>query len=99
MIDRLRRSLSFRLLAIFLVLALAFIYFATVGIRWVFQEDDLRELISGHLSLHVNYVKTDIGNPPRIERSRGGFYDGNRQWGSRKETATSLTRQKRIAPP
>ena len=69
MIDRLRRSLSFRLLAIFLVLALAFIYFATVGIRWVFQEDDLRELISGHLSLHVNYVKNDIGNPPRIERA------------------------------
>jgi signal transduction histidine kinase len=69
MIDRLRRSLSFRLLAIFLVLALAFIYFATVGIRWVFSEDDLRELISGHLSLHVNYVRDDIGDPPQIARA------------------------------
>jgi signal transduction histidine kinase len=69
MIDRLRRSLSFRLLAIFLVLATAFIYFATVGIRWVFSEDDLRELISGHLSLHVNYVRDDIGDPPKIERA------------------------------
>lgn len=69
MIKRLTRSLSFRLLAIFLVLATAFVYFATIGIRWVYSEDDLRELISGHLSLHVNYVRNDIGDPPRIERA------------------------------
>ena len=54
MIERLTRSLSFRLLAIFLVLAVAFVYFATIGIRWVYSEDDLRDLISGHLSLHIN---------------------------------------------
>lgn len=69
MIERLTRSLSFRLLAIFLVLASVFIYFATVGIRWVYSEDDLRELISGHLSLHVDYVRRDIGDPPRIDRA------------------------------
>lgn len=69
MIERLTRSLSFRLLAIFLVLAAAFIYFANIGIRWVYSEDDLRELISGHLSLHVDYVRRDIGSPPRIERA------------------------------
>ena len=69
MIEKLTRSLSFRLLAIFLVLAIAFVYFATVGIRWVYSEDDLRELISGHLSLHVDYVRRDIGDPPRIDRA------------------------------
>jgi len=69
MIERLTRSLSFRLLAIFLVLATVFVYFATVGIRWVYSKDDLRELISGHLSLHVNYVRQDIGDPPRIDRA------------------------------
>jgi signal transduction histidine kinase len=69
MLERLTRSLSFRLLAIFLILASAFIYFSTVGIRWLYSEDDLRELISGHLSLHVNYVRQDIGNPPQIERA------------------------------
>ena len=69
MIERLTRSLSFRLLAIFLVLAGAFVYFANIGIRWVYQEDDLRELISGHLSLHVDYVRRDIGDPPRIDRA------------------------------
>lgn len=69
MVDRFRRSLSLRLLAIFLCLAIAFVYFATIGIRWVFREDDLRELVSGHLSLHVNYVRNDIGDPPRIDRA------------------------------
>jgi signal transduction histidine kinase len=69
MIEKLTRSLSFRLLAVFLALAAAFIYFANVGIRWVYSEDDLRELISGHLSLHVDYVRRDIGDPPRIDRA------------------------------
>jgi signal transduction histidine kinase len=69
MFERLTRSLSFRLLVIFLILAGAFIYFASVGIRWVYREDDLRDLISGHLSLHVNYVRNDIGDPPRIDRA------------------------------
>ena len=69
MIEKLTRSLSFRLHAIILVLAAAFIYFATIGMRWVYREDDLRELISGHLSLHVNYVRNDIGDPPNIDRA------------------------------
>ena len=69
MLEQLKRSLSFRLLAIFALLAAAFIYFATVGIRWVYSEDDLRELISGHLSLHVEYVRRDIGTPPNIDRA------------------------------
>jgi signal transduction histidine kinase len=69
MIEQLRRSLSFRLLAIFAALAAAFVYFATIGIRWVYSEDDLRELISGHLSLHIDYVRRDIGSPPSIERA------------------------------
>jgi signal transduction histidine kinase len=69
MIEKLTRSLSFRLFAIFLVLAAAFVYFANVGIRWVYSHDDLRDLISGHLSLHVDYVRRDIGDPPRIDRA------------------------------
>jgi signal transduction histidine kinase len=69
MLEKVTRSLSFRLLAIFLVLAAIFVYGATVAIRWIFAGDDLRELISGHLSLHVEYVRQDIGNPPDIERA------------------------------
>lgn len=69
MLESLTRSLSFRLLAIFLLLAGLFVYGATVAVKWVYRQDDLRELISGHLSLHVGYVRRDIGDPPRIDRA------------------------------
>ena len=62
-------SLSLRLIAIFLLLAALFAWGVVSGIRWVYSEDDLRSLISGHLSLHVDYVRKDIGAPPRIENA------------------------------
>lgn len=69
MLERLSRSLSFRLLGIFLVLAAAFIWGTFAALRWVYNSDEIRGLISGHLSLHVHYVKEDIGLPPRIDRA------------------------------
>ena len=69
MLRRLSRSLSFRLLAIFLVLAFMFVYGTFTALRWVYNSDEIRGLISGHLSLHVHYVKEDIGSPPRIDRA------------------------------
>lgn len=69
MIDRLFRSISFRLFVIFLVLGGLFVWGAFAALRWVYNSDDIRGLISGHLSLHVHYVREDIGSPPRIERA------------------------------
>ena len=69
MLNRLWRSLSFRLLAIFLLLAAMFVYGTFAALRWVYNSDEIRGLISGHLSLHVSYVKEDIGSPPRIDRA------------------------------
>ncbi len=69
MLQRLRRSLSFRLLAIFLVMGLLFAYGAILGIRWVYVTDDFRELVSGHLKLHIDYVRDDIGSPPSIDNA------------------------------
>lgn len=69
MLRRLRRSLSFRLLLIFLLLALLFVYGTFTALRWVYNSDEIRGLISGHLSLHVQYVKDDIGSPPDISRA------------------------------
>jgi hypothetical protein len=69
MLKRLSRSLSFRLLGIFLVLAAMFIWGTFAALRWVYNSDEIRGLISGHLSLHVHYVKEDIGSPPRIDRA------------------------------
>ncbi len=65
----LARSLSFRLLVIFLLLGGLFVYGTLAAIRWVYNSDDVRGLISGHLSLHVQYVREDIGSPPRIDRA------------------------------
>ncbi|MEM1436922.1 MAG: HAMP domain-containing sensor histidine kinase [Pseudomonadota bacterium] len=64
------RSLSLRLLVIFLVLGALFAYGAVVAVRWVFATDQLRALVSGHLSLHVSYVRQDIGFPPAVDRAQ-----------------------------
>lgn len=69
MLKRLSRSLSFRLFAIFLLLGGLFVWGTLSALRWVYNSDDIRGLISGHLSLHVGYVLEDIGMPPRIERA------------------------------
>ncbi len=69
MLDSLWRSLSFRLLVIFVVLAMLFVYGSFTALRWVYNSDEIRGLISGHLSLHVSYVKDDIGSPPDISRA------------------------------
>lgn len=69
MLKRLSRSLTFRLTAIFLTLAALFIWGTLGALRWVYNSDEIRGLVSGHLSLHVSYVKEDIGSPPRIDRA------------------------------
>ena len=69
MLHRLRYSLSLRLLAIFLLLAALFAWGVVSGIRWAYSADDMRSLISGHLSLHIDYVRQDIGVPPRLDRA------------------------------
>ncbi|MDH3545514.1 MAG: HAMP domain-containing histidine kinase [Gammaproteobacteria bacterium] len=69
MFNRLSRSLSFRLLAIFIVLSALFVFGTFKAIQRFYNSDEIRGLISGHLSLHVHYVRDDIGTPPRIERA------------------------------
>ena len=69
MFNRLSRSLSFRLLAIFIVLGGLFVFGTFKARQRFYNSDEIRGLISGHLSLHVNYVREDIGTPPRIDRA------------------------------
>ncbi|MDJ0813347.1 MAG: HAMP domain-containing sensor histidine kinase [Woeseiaceae bacterium] len=69
MLSRLSRSLSLRLLLIFLVLGGLFVLGTINAIQRFYNSDQIRGLISGHLSLHVSYVREDIGVPPRIERA------------------------------
>ena len=44
-----------------------FVYGALSSVRWIYEADDLRELVSQHLALHLDYVRNDIGNPPQVE--------------------------------
>jgi signal transduction histidine kinase len=69
MFKRLSRSLSFRLLLIFLLLGGLFVFGTFKAIQRFYNSDQIRGLISGHLSLHVSYVRDDIGVPPRIDRA------------------------------
>jgi signal transduction histidine kinase len=69
MISDFSRSLSLRLLAVFLLLGGLFVFGTFKAIQIVYNSDNIRGLISGHLSLHVNYVLEDIGTPPRLDRA------------------------------
>lgn len=69
MLRRLSRSLSFRLFVIFVVLGSAFVFGTFKAIQRFYNSDQIRGLISGHLSLHVSYVRADIGVPPSIGRA------------------------------
>ena len=69
MLKRISYSLSTRLLAIFLLCGALYAYGTILSLQWVYRADDLRELISGHLSLHVEYVRNDIGNPPDFKKN------------------------------
>ena len=69
MLNRLSGSLSFRLLLIFIVLGGLFVFGTFKAIQRFYNSDQIRGLISGHLSLHVSYVRDDIGVPPRIDRA------------------------------
>jgi signal transduction histidine kinase len=69
-IKQISRSLSARLLGIFILTA---IVYGVVG-RFVYQlvldQDYLREVVGAHFSLHADYVLKDIGSPPSIERAK-----------------------------
>jgi len=69
MLNRLSRSLSFRLLAIFVILSGLFVFGTVKVVQHFYNSDQIRGLISGHLTLHVSYVREDIGVPPRIDRA------------------------------
>ncbi len=69
MINYLSRSLSSRLVAIFIILGGLFVFGTFKAIQHIYNSDEIRGLVSGHLSLHVNYVREDIGVPPSIEHA------------------------------
>ncbi|MCL4721659.1 MAG: HAMP domain-containing histidine kinase [Gammaproteobacteria bacterium] len=70
MIRQITRSLSARLLGVFILTALLYALAGRLVYRLVLDQDYLREVVGAHISLHADYVLNDIGTPPDIDRAR-----------------------------
>lgn len=70
MIKQISRSLSARLLGIFILTAIVYSVVGRFVYLLVLDQDFLREVVGAHISLHADYVLNDIGSPPSIERAR-----------------------------
>ena len=64
---RLWRSLTARLLAIFVAAALLFGFGSFLGVSWVLDRDYLRALAGSHMALYTDYMLADLGDPPDPE--------------------------------
>jgi len=69
-IKEISRSLSARLLGIFILTAIVYAVVGRFVYLLVLDQDFLREVVGAHISLHADYVLNDIGSPPSIERAR-----------------------------
>ena len=69
MIREISRSLSARLLGIFILTAIVYTVVGRFVYLLVLDQDYLRQVIGAHISLHADYVLDDIGSPPSIERA------------------------------
>lgn len=70
MIRQLTRSLSARLLGIFLVTSIIYGVASRYAVNLVLDRDYLRQIAGAHIALHTNYVMQDLGDPPSVERAR-----------------------------
>jgi len=70
MIARITRSLSARLLALFLATSIIYVLASRYAVELVYDSDYLRQVVGAHISLHADYVVTDIGNPPDVRRAQ-----------------------------
>ena len=70
MIKEISRSLSARLLGIFILTGIVYALAGRYVYALVLDQDYLREVVGAHISLHADYVLNDIGFPPDIERAK-----------------------------
>ena len=63
-------SLSARLLGVFLITSLIYGFASRYAVELVVDRHYLREVISAHVALHMNYLVQDLGSPPEIEKAR-----------------------------
>jgi signal transduction histidine kinase len=69
-IAQVTRSLSARLLAVFLATSIVYVAASRYAVELVYDADYLRQIVGAHISLHADYVVSDIGNPPDLARAQ-----------------------------
>lgn len=74
MVKRLLRpiahSLSARLLAIFVLTSIVYALASRYAVDLVWRTGYLSEVVGSHMALHIEYVLSDIGLPPRLDRAQ-----------------------------
>ncbi len=69
-VSSLSRSLSVRLLMIFVLGTMLYAYAARYAFTLFQDTDYLRQIVGAHIVLHTDYLLEDIGSPPDIERAK-----------------------------
>ena len=64
-----RRSLSTRLVILFVVMAILFLVAVGGSLKFAFKSA-FKENIGPHLLQYMNYIQKDIGTPPDFERAK-----------------------------
>jgi signal transduction histidine kinase len=67
---RLAHSLSARLLVIFVIATFVYGYAARYAFTLFQDTDYLRRIVGAHIVLHSDYILSDIGLPPNLERAQ-----------------------------
>ena len=62
-------SLSVKLTLVFFVTAVVYLYGLSVGIRYLVDEDELREIIGYYQASYYDYMLADLQYPPNIGRA------------------------------
>ena len=63
------QSLSVKLTLVFFVTAVVYLYGLSVGIRYLIDEDELREIIGYYQTSYYDYMLADLQYPPNIEKA------------------------------
>jgi len=63
------QSLSVKLTLVFFITALVYLYGLSVGIRYLIDEDELREIIGYYQSSYYDYMLEDLEYPPNIDKA------------------------------
>ncbi len=69
LVSTLTRSLSARLLMIFVLGTMVYGYAARYAFSLFQDTDYLRQIVGAHIALHTDYILGDIGSPPDIARA------------------------------